>query len=173
MEVGSGNEELRQEEDTRRMLFDNLTPSWSNNDLNVLYQSPLFDEKDHGTGPDCSFYLNDEHYKHGYYLADGKYPSWAVCVKAYPYLVTDKKIQFKAAQVSARKDVERAFGVLKGRWDILKMPARAMTVKTTKNIMYVCIILHNMILKHEGDAISPVYQPDPPTDKVDDQEIIH
>ncbi|XP_023735453.1 uncharacterized protein LOC111883362 [Lactuca sativa] len=43
----------------------------SNIDLNVLYQSPLFDEKYHGTRPDCSFYLNGEHYKHGYYLADG------------------------------------------------------------------------------------------------------
>ncbi|KAL7613504.1 hypothetical protein Lser_V15G06920 [Lactuca serriola] len=43
----------------------------SNIDLNILYQSPLFDEKYHGTGPDCSFYLNGEHYKHGYYLADG------------------------------------------------------------------------------------------------------
>ncbi|KAL7587136.1 hypothetical protein Lser_V15G39111 [Lactuca serriola] len=53
----------------------------SNNDLKVLYQSPLFNEKYHGTGPDCSFYLNDEHYKHGYYLADEIYPSCIVFVK--------------------------------------------------------------------------------------------
>ena len=117
--------------------------------------------------------MNGEHYKHGYYLADGIYPSWVVFVKAYPYPVTDKKIRFKAAQESARNDVERAFGVLKGCWDILKMPARAMAVKKTKNIMHACIILHNMILKDEGAAISHVYQPDSPTDEVSDQEIIH
>ncbi|XP_052619660.1 uncharacterized protein LOC111898554 [Lactuca sativa] len=107
----------------------------SNNDLNVLYQSPLFDEKYHGTGPDCSFDLNGEHYKHGYYLADGIYPTWVVFVKSYPHAITNKKKRFKAAQESARKDVERTFGVLKGCWDILKMSARAMTVKKTKNIM--------------------------------------
>ncbi|XP_023755149.1 protein ANTAGONIST OF LIKE HETEROCHROMATIN PROTEIN 1-like [Lactuca sativa] len=137
----------------------------SNNDLNILYQSPLFDEKYHGTGPDCSFDLNVEHYKHGYYLADGIYPTWAVFVKAYPYPITDKMKRFKVAQESARKDVERAFGVLKGRWAILKMSAQTLTVKKTKNIMYACIILHNMILKDEGAAISPMHQPDSPMTK--------
>ena len=46
-----------------------------NNDLNVLYQSPLFDDKMLGKAPNCSFQLNGEEYKHGYYLADGIYPT--------------------------------------------------------------------------------------------------
>nr|KAJ0203462.1 hypothetical protein LSAT_V11C500261760 [Lactuca sativa] len=56
-----------------------------------------------------------EHYKHGYCLADGIYLTWVVFVKAYPHPITDKKKLFKAAQESARNNVERAFGVLKGR----------------------------------------------------------
>ncbi|XP_023753879.1 uncharacterized protein LOC111902258 [Lactuca sativa] len=75
----------------------------SNNDLNVIYQSPLSDEKYHGTGPDCLFYLNDEHYKHSYCLAGGIYSSWIVFVKAYTYPITSKKKRFKAAQESTIK----------------------------------------------------------------------
>nr|KAJ0205718.1 hypothetical protein LSAT_V11C500262400 [Lactuca sativa] len=72
-----------------------------------------------------------------YYHADGIYPTWVVFVNAYPH---------PSAQELARKDVERDFGVLKGHWDILKMHVRAITVNKTINIMYNCILLHNMIL---------------------------
>ncbi|GJS30427.1 RNA-directed DNA polymerase, eukaryota [Tanacetum coccineum] len=50
---------------------------------------------------------------------------------------------------SVRKDVERAFGVLQGRWRIIAQPARAWTVNKLRRIMYTCIILHNMILKNQ------------------------
>ncbi|GKD37948.1 ALP1-like protein isoform X1 [Tanacetum coccineum] len=55
---------------------------------------------------------------------------------------------------SARKDVERAFGVLQGRWRIIAQPARAWTANKLRRIMYTCIILHNMILKNQRYAIS-------------------
>uniref|UniRef100_A0A251UEE0 Putative harbinger transposase-derived protein n=1 Tax=Helianthus annuus TaxID=4232 RepID=A0A251UEE0_HELAN len=70
---------------------------------------------------------------------------------------------FKKLQESARKDVERAFGVLKGRWGILHRPVRSMTKKSIHSIVYACIILHNMLIKHDGRAISPDWVPDPPT----------
>ncbi|GJR31087.1 ALP1-like protein isoform X1 [Tanacetum coccineum] len=57
-------------------------------------------------------------------------------------------------QESARKDVERAFGVLQGRWHIICQPARAWTVNKLRRIMYTCIILHNMILKDQKFALS-------------------
>ena len=44
-----------------------------------------------GNAPNCSFQLNGEEYKHGYYLADGIYPTWATMVKSYPRPVTAKK----------------------------------------------------------------------------------
>lgn len=42
-----------------------------NNNLNVIYESPLFNAKLFGKAPKCSFQLNNEKYKHGYYLAKG------------------------------------------------------------------------------------------------------
>ena len=41
---------------------------------------------------------------------------------------------FKRVQESARKDIERAFGVLQCRWGILQQPAHAFQINTpTKN----------------------------------------
>ena len=52
-------------------------------------------------------------------------------------------------QESARKDVERAFGVLQSRFSIIKSPARIWCQKRINNIMQSCIILHNMIVEDE------------------------
>jgi hypothetical protein len=56
----------------------------------------------------------------GYYLADGTYPEWAVFVKSIIFPIFDKDKLFAQEQEGARKDIERAFGVLKHRWCVLK-----------------------------------------------------
>ncbi|XP_047965891.1 uncharacterized protein LOC125210378 [Salvia hispanica] len=61
---------------------------------------------------------------------------------------------FAAKQESARKDVERGFSVLQARWGIVKGPARSRYRHHIANVMYVCIILHNMIIHNEGRAAS-------------------
>ena len=60
---------------------------------------------------------------------------------------------FKKKQESARKDVERAFGVLQARWAIVRGPARSWYRTRLKMIMLTCIILHNMIVEDEGEMI--------------------
>ncbi|GJR17822.1 ALP1-like protein isoform X1 [Tanacetum coccineum] len=66
----------------------------SNNDINVLYQSPLFNDLKTGRVPEISFVANGVTYLSGYYLVD------------------HKRILYKQKHESAWKDVERAFGVL-------------------------------------------------------------
>ena len=60
-----------------------------------------------------------------------------------------KQCEFARVQEAARKDIERAFGVLQSRFAIVRGPARFGDKKTLKNIMTCCVILHNMILKDE------------------------
>jgi hypothetical protein len=64
----------------------------------------------------------------------------------------EKRKLFAQRQESARKDVERAFGVLQARFAIVRGPARAWHVNTMKHIMLACIILHNMIVEDERDT---------------------
>nr|GEU40277.1 hypothetical protein [Tanacetum cinerariifolium] len=94
--------------------------SGSNNDINVLHQSPLFNDLKTGRAPEIPF------------VANGK------------------------KQEAARKDVERAFGVLKKKWAILANPARPLKKERILNMMYTCIILHNMIRKDKEKAILPI-----------------
>ncbi|GJZ17100.1 ALP1-like protein [Tanacetum coccineum] len=107
--------------------------------------------------PEILFVANGVTYPSGYYLVDRIYPELAPLVKTIPEPADDdhKRILFKQKQESARKDVERAFGVLKKKWTILANPARALKKDRIVSMMYTCIILHNMIRIYKNYAISP------------------
>ena len=78
----------------------------------MLNQSPLFFDALKGEAPNVQYTVNGKEYSMGYYLADGIYPEWAAFVKTIPLPQTDKHKLFAQYQEGARKDVERAFGVL-------------------------------------------------------------
>ncbi|XP_058733852.1 uncharacterized protein LOC131605522 [Vicia villosa] len=61
----------------------------------------------------------------------------------------DKRKLFAQHQEGARKDIERAFGVLQSRFAIIRNPARSWHLDTLQCIMNTCIILHNMIVEDE------------------------
>ncbi|GJW83348.1 ALP1-like protein isoform X1 [Tanacetum coccineum] len=114
----------------------------ANNDLTVLNNSPLFDDLLDDIAPVALFECNGVTFEKGYYLADGIYPQWSSFVKSFTVANSEKNALFKRKQESARKDVERAFGVLQGRWHIICQPAHAWTVNKLRRVMYTCIILH-------------------------------
>ncbi|XP_044355668.1 uncharacterized protein [Triticum aestivum] len=127
----------------------------SNNDINVLNQSPLFTETLQGNAPRVDYYVNEQQYKKGYYLADGIYPEWAVFVKTIRLPQTEKDKLFAKKQEGARKDVERAFGVLQQRFKIVAEPSRLWDQIDICNIMEACVIMHNMILEDEKGVELP------------------
>jgi hypothetical protein len=51
---------------------------------------------------------------------------------------------------SLRKDVECTFGILKGRWRILKTGIRIEGLKNANNIWLTCSTLHNWLLEVDG-----------------------
>ncbi|GKB16332.1 ALP1-like protein isoform X1 [Tanacetum coccineum] len=93
--------------------------SGANKDLNVPYRSNLFGDVLDDVALECPFTVNGHTYNRGYYLANGIYPTWATFVKSYTIARTAPGLTFKHAQESARKYIERAFGVLQGRWGII------------------------------------------------------
>ncbi|GJR90206.1 retrotransposon protein, putative, ty1-copia subclass [Tanacetum coccineum] len=79
--------------------------SGSNNDINVLHQSPLFNNLKPERAPEIPFVANGVTYPWGYYLVDGIYPELVTFVKTIPEPSDDdhKRIRYKQMQESARK----------------------------------------------------------------------
>ncbi|GKB43129.1 ALP1-like protein [Tanacetum coccineum] len=84
----------------------------ANNDINVLDNSPLFDDHLDDKASLAPYVVNGVEFENGYYLADGIYPQWATFVKSFAVANDEKHAYFKKRQEGAQKDVERAFGVL-------------------------------------------------------------
>nr|KAJ0227409.1 hypothetical protein LSAT_V11C100019350 [Lactuca sativa] len=129
-----------------------LVSPGSINNINVLNRSPTSNNIYDGSAPDSSFQVRGTPSKYGYYLVDGIYPEYAVFVKSFTCPHGSRQKKFKKAQERARKDVERAFGALKKRC-ILKKPATYIGEEKLPEIMYTCLILHNMIIEDEGRTI--------------------
>ncbi|XP_071687238.1 protein ALP1-like [Rutidosis leptorrhynchoides] len=125
----------------------------ANNDINVLNASPLFNSIKDGTAPPSPFDVNGHHYDRGYYLGDGIYLDWAMLVKAPHSPIDEPQKKIKRFQESARKDIECAFGVLQGRFAMLKTPARSLDFNKIRRHMYACLVLHNMIQENNGFVI--------------------
>ncbi|KAJ9543304.1 hypothetical protein OSB04_023011 [Centaurea solstitialis] len=106
------------------------------NDINVLERSFVFSDIVEGRAPPISYKVNGKSYNMGYYLADGIYPSWATLVKTIPAPQGNKQKLFAKEQEGARKDVERAFGVLQARFAIVRGPARFWEKDTLHNYAY-------------------------------------
>jgi hypothetical protein len=117
------------------------------NDINVLDRFTLVSDILKGTTPPCTWELNGETHQQGYYLTDGIYPAWSIFVSSYRQPIGQKKCYFAKKQESARKDIERAFGVLEIRFHILTIPSKLWFERDMQIIMYCCIVLHNMIIE--------------------------
>ena len=63
--------------------------------------------------------------------------------------VGKKMLDFHNAQAAARKDVERAFGILQAQFAIVRGPARFWDQDMLWYIMTICVIMHNMIIENE------------------------
>ena len=120
------------------------------NDLNVLDNSPFIANLMRG-----DFVGKHEYVLKGtmrdwiYILTDGIYPPWACFQKGFSQPMTDKQKLFSRKLAAVRKDVERAFGILKRRWLWLKYPCRLYYIDTISLLLKCSIILHNMIVEDE------------------------
>ncbi|XP_026419417.1 uncharacterized protein LOC113315341 [Papaver somniferum] len=103
------------------------------------------------TDADVNFSINGNHYTHGYYLADGIYPKWSTLVQCYrqPHAgeMGRSYSYFNSKQMNLRKDVERAFRILKRKFAIVCGPYRGLSAREMHKTMLTCIIMHNMVIQ--------------------------
>lgn len=113
------------------------------NDKTICLYSPLMDMYLKGTMPVMDFFLAGILFCLPFMLADGIYPDCPFFAKTIAYPRNQKESSYAKKQESARKDVERLFGVLLKVFKILKVPALCRTVEQMRVIVTCCLILHN------------------------------
>ena len=85
-----------------------------------------------------------------YVLVDNGYLKWSVTVPPMKNTTSRSEIRFSEWLESLRKDVECTFGILKGRWRILKTGIRTHELLNCDRTWLTCCSLHNMLLDVDG-----------------------
>ena len=93
----------------------------------------------------CHYTVNVHEYNMVYYLVDGTYPLWAIFVNTISNPAGQKKAHFAQRQEAARKDVERAFGVLHARFAVVRGPAKQWGAETLWEVMTCCVIMQFLV----------------------------
>jgi hypothetical protein len=74
-----------------------------------------------------------------------------------PYPITDDMLdsesQYNSFHSKTRITVERAFGLLKGRWRILKKDLGMKTPKSIARTIVACMVLHNLVMDARDDVL--------------------
>jgi hypothetical protein len=89
-------------------------------------------------------------YRGVWLVVDNGYHSWSITVPPFKNTNFRDEIRWSEWIESMRKDVECAFGILKGRWRILKTGVRLHATQSVDQIWLTCCALHNMLLEVDG-----------------------
>jgi hypothetical protein len=89
-----------------------------------------------------------------YFLVDGIYPPYSIFINTFHHPQTEMEKYFARCQEACRKDIERAFGVLVQRFQILQRPIKNWYWHQIVDLMDVCIILHNMVVEARRENYS-------------------
>ena len=130
------------------------------NDINILNLSPLMEGFLDGSFEELEDYVSpykigDEEFNILYFLVDGIYPSFSRFVKSIREPVGKEEKNFAKFQESARKDIERAFGVLQCKFQYIHRPINLIDLKAIAAMVATCLILHNMCVSDrimDGDV---------------------
>jgi hypothetical protein len=83
-------------------------------------------------------------FQKSFILVDGIYPRYSRFVKGIKEPTSRAESKFTEWQESARKDIERAFGVLKLKLQFMDRPMHLYKLEDIQARVTTCIILHNV-----------------------------
>ena len=83
-------------------------------------------------------------------LVDNGYLNWSCTIPPYTEATSQREIRWSRWAESMRKDVECTFGILKGRWRVLKNGIKFPDMHTVDHIWFTCCALHNWLLDVDG-----------------------
>lgn len=89
-------------------------------------------------------------YRGAWGLVDNGYHKWVTLMPPLKHAAFVKEVRWSKWLESMRKDVECTFGILKGRWRILKTGIRLHSICAVDSIWKTCCALHNFLLNEDG-----------------------
>ena len=125
------------------MLFDKLLTKVKNGDLYNNYEFKLYEKNKDGD-------IVEKPYKGVWFIVDNGYLSWSCTVPPESNGTTYEIIRFSEWLESMRKDVECVFGIMKGRFLILRYGFRFHTLYKCDRLWLTCCAMHNMLLDVDG-----------------------
>ena len=130
----------------------------TNNDLTMIDSSPLFNDIFTSSFP---FRLlspyrigsSDEERALPYFLVDGIYPDWPFFAKPISTPTNSAERLYTSVQEATRKDIERCFGVLQARFNVLRQENKMWYLDQIVTQSQACVIIHNLIvtMQKNGD----------------------
>jgi hypothetical protein len=120
------------------------------NDKSILAMSPWLESVIDGSFEALEkeavapFKVGEKEFEKMYVLVDGIYPSYSRFVRGFKVPTKRWEQKFTAWQEACRKDIERAFGVLQGKWQCLSRPLHYLDLNHLSSRVACCLILHNM-----------------------------
>jgi hypothetical protein len=115
-----------------------------------------------------SFVISDQHFNETWITVDGIYPQYSQFVRGVKEPITQRDKRYTKWQEATRKDIERAFGVLKGTWQFLDRSILLMDLEQISLRVTTCIILHNMLVSDRVmGQCGVVYNPSQNENEVD------
>jgi len=126
------------------------------NDLNIWENSLLLQDMLDGTmaSLDFEFWIGGKLFKKLFFLVDGIYPETARFVKTVTVPIGPAQKKFSAWQEATCKNIERAFGVLQRKFQILCHPFEKWDETRINQTVLACIMLHNMMVQERVDSNS-------------------
>jgi Plant transposon protein len=120
----------------------------TNNDLTVAGASPLFNDlRGEKWCPDFKYSICGEKRYIPYWLGDGIYPRWGIFAKPVKAPSSSMERHYTIRQEAVRKDIERCFGVLQARFNVLRVERKQWNKEDAIKEGMACVILHNMIVE--------------------------
>ena len=87
--------------------------------------------------------------KGAWFIVDDSYLDWSFTIPPMKHPVTYEEITFSEWIESMRKDVECAFGIMKGRFEILKNGIRLESITKCDKVWRACFTLRNGLLLYD------------------------
>jgi Plant transposon protein len=107
-------------------------------------------------------------YKGAYLLTDNGYARWRIMQCPIKSSTNMNELKWSTRLESVRKDVECTFGILKGRFQILRSRILFHSQKKVDNIFVSACILHNMNLR--GDNLDTRWKDDANWERPEDED---